>query len=259
MTDPLPARQQPVRSVQRAIDILALFSERRPALTLREIVDATGLAKTTVLRLLRTLTRGGLVWTQEDGRYVVGPALLRWGGIAARTWELPAQTREMLHAVAERGKETVHVYVRRDLARVCIAQFEGPQTLRHVAQVGDELPLWAGAVAKVLAIGIDDETLAEVARRSPWGEPHRDTLRRWRAEADRSGFAVSHGEREEGLSSVAVPLHRSSGAVVAALSFGGPSGRFTDDRIPGFVTALRTAASRMNRQGIDKLITYMTT
>ena len=55
-------REQPgagsggVRSVRRALDILNLLGEDRPVVTLREIIDATGLAKTTVLRLVQTRT-----------------------------------------------------------------------------------------------------------------------------------------------------------------------------------------------------------
>ena len=45
------------------------------------------------------------------------------------------------------------------------------------------------------------------------------------------GFAVSHGEREDGLSAVAVPVLGRSGTVVAALSLSGPTVRFTDERV----------------------------
>ena len=48
-----------VRSVQRALEILDLLSEERPQITIREIVDGTGLAKTTAIRLAQTLDAGG--------------------------------------------------------------------------------------------------------------------------------------------------------------------------------------------------------
>ena len=55
------AEAQGVRSVQRALDILSLLTEDRPSVTIRDIVEATGLAKTTVIRLVQTLEQSGLL------------------------------------------------------------------------------------------------------------------------------------------------------------------------------------------------------
>ncbi|NUP38177.1 MAG: IclR family transcriptional regulator [Streptomyces sp.] len=238
-----------MRTVQRTIDILVLFNEHRPALSLREIVTASGLPKTTVLRILQTLRLNGLLWLDEHGRYTAGPAFLRWVRMADQGWRLPAPARRALRELAAEHRETVHLYVRRDVHRICIAQEEGPQALRHVVQVGDELPLWAGGPSKVLLLGADDTLLDRVARRSPHGPDHTATLRRWMAETLRNGYAASHGEHEEGLSSVAVPVRARGGEVVAALSFGGPSARFTAERLPRFVNSLTLAARTVGGNG----------
>ncbi|GAA0343341.1 IclR family transcriptional regulator [Streptomyces turgidiscabies] len=239
-----------MRTVQRAIDILGLFDEIRPALSLREIVSASGLPKTTVLRLLQTLRLNGLLWVDEHGRYLAGPALLRWSRLAEQAWRLPAAARTLLRDLAAEHKETVHLYVRRDIHRVCIAQEEGPQALRQVVRVGDELPLWAGGVAKALLLDAPEGLLLRVAQASPYGAGHLATLRTWIEEARDHGYAVSHGEREEGLSAVAVPVRVRSGSVLAALSFGGPSTRFTPERVTRFATALREAAAELARAGL---------
>src|SRR5262245_8249739 len=57
---------QGVRSVQRALDILSLLSEERPVVTIREIAAETGLAKTTVIRLVQTLENLGLLWSGHN-------------------------------------------------------------------------------------------------------------------------------------------------------------------------------------------------
>lgn len=239
-----------MRTVQRAIDVLGLFDEVRPALSLREIVSASGLPKTTVLRLLQTLRINGLLWVDEHGRYMAGPALLRWSRLAEQAWRLPAGAQALLRGLAAEHKETVHLYVRRDIHRVCIAQEEGPQALRQVVRVGDELPLWAGGVAKALLLDAPYPLLLRIAEASPHGAGHLATLRTWIEEARDHGYAVSHGEREEGLSAVAVPVRGKSGTVLAALSFGGPSTRFTPERVARFAAALREAAGELARAGL---------
>jgi DNA-binding IclR family transcriptional regulator len=241
---------QGVRSVQRALDILALLTEQRPVVTTREIVDATGLAKTTVIRLVQTLEQAGLLWATSNG-YMAGPGLWRWAHLARRSWELPPETQRAMRDLAARQRETVNVYVARDIVRVCIAQQESPQPLRHVVHVGDELPLWGGASAKVLLRDASPNLLARVARSSPYGEAHVRRLQEWIDEATRDGYAVSHGEREEGLSAVAVPIVGRSGAVVAALSLSGPTMRFPDERVDVFAEDLQQVAQRMSERGFD--------
>lgn len=53
-----------VRSVLRALDLLALFDESHRSRSVRELTDATGLAKSTVVRLVATLEQRGLLWSR---------------------------------------------------------------------------------------------------------------------------------------------------------------------------------------------------
>ena len=237
-----------VRSVQRSLDILSLLTEQRPVITIREIVAATGLAKTTVLRLAQTLEHAGLLWATEAG-YMAGPGLWRWAHLARNAWELPPETRRMMSDLAQRHEETVNLYIRHDVSRLCIAQAESPRALRHVVNVGDDLPLWAGASAKVLLAGCADAVLARVASSAPTGDVDLAQLRAEVARVQERGWAVSHGERESGVSAVAVPVANPAGAVVAALSLSGATARFDDERVEQFATALRAASLEMSGRG----------
>lgn len=239
-----------VRSVQRALDILSLLSEERPSVSIRDIVEATGLAKTTVIRLVHTLEQNGLLWAAPSG-YLAGPGLWRWAHLARSSWELPPETQKLMRDLGARRRETVNLYMLRDIHRVCIAQQESPQPLRHVVHVGDELPLWAGASSKVLLRDAPESLLRRVARSSPYGEGHVKRLTEWIEEAAHRGWAASHGEREDGLSAVAVPVVGRSGTVVAALSLSGPTVRFSDQQVEQFAKDLREAARQMSERGFD--------
>ena len=239
-----------VRSIRRALDILSLLTDDKPSVSIRDVTEATGLPKTTVLRLVHTLEHSGLLWATAGG-YMAGPGLWRWAYLARRSWQLPPETQALMRDLGARHGETVNLYVLRDICRVCVAQQESPRPLRHVVQVGDELPLWAGASSKVLLRDATDALLARIARRSPYGESHLATLREWIARARRDGYAVSHGEREEGLSAVAVPVSGRSGAVVAALALSGPTVRFTAERVAAFAVDLVAAGARMSERGFD--------
>lgn len=239
-----------VRSVQRAVEIMSLLGEERPVISIREIVEATGLAKTTVIRLVQTLEQNGLLWAAPNG-YLPGPGLWRWAHLARSSWELPPETRKFMRDLGARRRETVNLYMVRDIYRVCVAQQESPQPLRHVVHIGDELPLWAGASSKVLLRDAPDTLLRRVALSSPYGEGHVQRLREWIDEAAHLGWAASHGEREDGLSAVAVPIVGRSGTVVAALSLSGPTVRFPDELVEQYATDLRQVAEEMSERGFD--------
>ncbi|MET7496201.1 IclR family transcriptional regulator [Streptomyces sp. NBC_01527] len=242
--------QNGVRSVRRALDILSLLTEDQPVVSLRTIVEATGLAKTTVVRLVQTLESYGLLWSTDAG-YTAGPGLWRWAHLAQGSWELPPETTKALRALADRRGETANVMIRRDIHRVCVAQQESPQPLRHVVRVGDELPLWAGASSKVLLAGASDALLQRIAAASPHGTPHVEQLREWIDQAAQQGYALSQGERDVGLTAVAVPLTTSSGVVVAALSLSGPTARITQNSVEDFVQDLQQVAGQIMSQGFD--------
>jgi DNA-binding IclR family transcriptional regulator len=234
-----------VRSLGRAIDILDLLSEDQPSLTLREIGAATGLPKTTVLRHVKSLEEGGLLWADGQGRYVLGPRLARLGSLAARTWAPSPVLRSVLAELAQRAHETAHLYVRRGVLRVCIARQEADRTLRHVVEIGQSWPLWGGAASKVLLIDTSDAVLRMVAAEAPPGGPTLAELRLRAAQARRAGWAASEAELEPGLSSVAVPLTALDGTVVAALSFGGPTARFGAADVTRMLEDLRWGAGQL--------------
>ncbi|MFI9803711.1 IclR family transcriptional regulator [Streptomyces sp. NPDC052301] len=239
-----------VRSVRRAFDILNLLDEDRPVISLREITDATGLAKTTVLRLVQTLEESGLLWSNHSG-YTAGPALWRWAYLARSQWEVPRETRKVMRDLADRLGETVNLFVARDVHRVCVAHEESPHPLRHVVDVGDEQPLWAGASSKVLLRDASESRLRRIALSSPQGEALTGQLLGWAAEAAERGYAVSTSEWDEGLTAVAVPVTGGTGRVVASLSLSGPSHRFPYEAVERFATELAEAARLICEQGFD--------
>ncbi|GAB6899145.1 IclR family transcriptional regulator [Kineosporia succinea] len=236
-----------VRSVQRAVEILALLSEERTTVTVSEIVAETALAKTTAVRLIHTLEQNGLVWSTARG-ITAGPGLWRWAYLARQGWELPEEFRALMRELSQSTSETVNLYVRRDVQRVCIAQQQSTQTLRHVVHVGDQLPLWGGASSKILLLEATGSLRERVAATAPVPDAG-PRLAEGVQRAREAGFALSHGEREVGVSAVAVPVLTRSGRVGSALTISGPTARFTDERVEGFVAALREVCAQMTRRG----------
>lgn len=236
-----------VRSVDRSFDLLSLFDQRHPMLPLRDIVELSGLPKTTVVRLLAVLRERGTVSENEAGVYTVGAALLSWVRTAETLWRVNASTRGVMDDLVREFGETVTVYVRQGHHRTPIALSEGIHTVRNAVALGSMLPLHRGAAALVLLSGAP-QLVQEVLDDDPSVDA--DHLRRRLAQVEQEGYAESDGEREVGAAAIAAPVRGHSDRVIAALSISGPSSRFDSVRRAEARRALLQAATRLDEVGL---------
>ncbi|NIJ04826.1 IclR family transcriptional regulator [Frigoribacterium faeni] len=258
-----------VRAVSRALDVLQAFTPERSTLTVSDLVRAVALPRTTVLRLVDTLVAERMLQHVGDGRVAVGTRLIRWGAFAAAAWTVPTATASRMAALAAETGETVSLYVRSGTTRVVVAQSPSPHSLRHVVQVGDELPLWMGAAGMVLLAAVEPHALPDelaavaasvaAARTSagaaaaavPPPAPVDEEAVLARVEQARAdGWSLSHGVREPGNSGMAVPVPGRDGGQPVALALGGPTSRFTDEATARFLGALQAASSDVARTGL---------
>ncbi|HWP12839.1 MAG TPA: helix-turn-helix domain-containing protein, partial [Ramlibacter sp.] len=68
-----------VATLERGLSILDAFSLGAGTLSLAELAGATGLYKSTILRLCASLLRLGFLQRLDDGRYRLGPAVFQLG------------------------------------------------------------------------------------------------------------------------------------------------------------------------------------
>ncbi|MFI1735950.1 IclR family transcriptional regulator [Streptomyces acidicola] len=243
-----------IRAVSRAWQVLRAFTPERMSLTLSDLVRETGLPRTTVLRLVETLAGEGLVESGADGRVRVGTSLIAFAAFAETAWTVPPASLARMRALAAETGETVSLYVREGTRRVVVGQAPSPNTLRHVVEPGDVLTMSAGSAAYVLlSLEPPEERDRLVERIVAESGGDAEAIRAGTRTAVERGWCVTHGEREPGNSGLAVPVPFAAGAVPArppVLAVGGPTVRFTEDKIPGFVHAVRRCAEDIARTGL---------
>lgn len=175
--------------------VVVLDALEAGALSLPELVDATGLPRATAHRLASALEVHGFVARAGDGRFQLGARLSQPA--------LPTIARPALEQLREATGESVQLYVRRGAQRLCVEALESPHGLRTIVPVGALLPLDAGSAGRVL---------------------------RENASALKRGWAESVEERQKGVASVSAPVYE-DGRLVAAVSVSGPVERTS--RAPG--------------------------
>lgn len=231
-----------MQGIERAATVLRAVGHGRGGLRLTEVVEAVGLPKTTVHRVVGALEGEGLLRTDAGGRIWLGQGLR---SLAQRaTTDLAAQVRPAVVALHRATDETVDVAVVDGALVRFIDQVQSTRALRVVSEVGAAFPLHATANGKAalaaLAPGELDEVLAlGLPRLTP------STIvdpGRLRAELDAvraAGVAFDHEEHTAGISAVGAAVAGPDGPVLT-LSIPAPSERFAATR-DALVAALRTA------------------
>ena len=189
---------------------------------LAELCNRTGLPRATAHRLAVGLEVHRLLRRGPDGRWRPGAALAELAGGA--TDPLLEAAATVLPRLRDITGESVQLYRRDGMQRVCVLAAEPPSGLRDTVPVGTRLPMTAGSGAKVLAAWADAATQRTVLADAVFGE-------RTLLEVRRRGWAQSVAEREPGVASVSAPVRDGGGAVVAAVSVSGPVDRI--GRRPG--------------------------
>jgi DNA-binding IclR family transcriptional regulator len=236
-----------VQSADKALAILAAFSEGRSEVGVSELAAELGLHKSTVSRLLATLERRGLV-RREGDRFVPGFELARLGALAVRGTPLLATAREPLARLAEATGETVNLAVRDGDRALNVHQVRTGRFVGVTDWTGRAAPLHATANGKVLLAfgdGAIPSTLQAVTRKTITAS------RELAAELARTrgaGFAVAVEELEVGLHAVAAPVFDSFATCVAAVSVSGPAYRLPERRLPELGTLCVATAAEVSQQ-----------
>ncbi|WP_051116368.1 IclR family transcriptional regulator [Amycolatopsis nigrescens] len=206
--------------LDKAVAVLQAVAEDPCGLA--ELCNRTGLPRATAHRLAVGLEVHRLLRRGPDGRWRPGTALAELAG--GSTDPLLDAAGAVLPKLRDITGESVQLYRRDGVQRVCVSTAEPPSGLRDTVPIGSRLPMTAGSGAKVLAAWSDPHTQRTILTDAVYGE-------RTLLEVRRRGWAQSVAEREPGVASVSAPVRDSSGTVVAAVSVSGPIDRI--GRKPG--------------------------
>ena len=239
------------QAISRALGLLRAFTDETPAWSLTRLAEATGLNKTTTLRLLRALERDGFV-AREDGaeRYRLGPEAIAIGARAARANPLRQAARAELEMLARETGETatLEVLVGGD---VLIVDEVAGRRLMTAGEIGVLYPAHATGTGKVLLAAARVPPPEHLAALTPNTITDPARLRLELDAAEAAGYAWNREELERDFAAVGAPVRDGSGLVTAAIGLGGPVTRMLE-REAIHVAAVVRAARRVSRRIGDR-------
>jgi IclR family pca regulon transcriptional regulator len=212
-----------VQSLERGLAVIRAFGEDRPELTLSEVAVATGLNRAAARRFLLTLVDLGYVRT-DGRRFALSPRVLELGYAYLSGLGLPEIAEPHLERLAAEVRESSSVSVLDGDDIVYVGRVPTSRIMRVAINVGTRFPAHATSMGRVQLAALPEPELeaylARADRRPLTAHTITDetALRRELARIRTQGWALVDQELEEGLRSVAAPIHDRGGRVVAAVN-----------------------------------------
>lgn len=204
-----------IRSIERAVDVLACFDQATPQLSVTALQKRTGLSRPTLYRILATLERKGVIRSfGEPQRFELGHEASRLAANWIGQDDYIRAARPVLRRLWDDTDETVALFIVADGdKKICIEELQSRQALTFTRGVGFTEDLATGASGKAM-----------LAFTQPaGGNSEFEDVRR-------SGVCVSEGEIIEGAVAIAAPVFDRDGAVKGSVCIFGPAVRLADAR-----------------------------
>src|SRR3954453_489818 len=216
--------------LEKGLIAIEAFEQSKLALTISEVAERTGLSRAAARRCLRTLVQ--LRYAATDGKYFwLAPRVLRLGHAYVSSNELTRVVQPIIEAASERTRNSMSVAVLDRPDAVIIARAVVRRSLSTGLGVGTRLPCHCSANGRVLLAGLPDREVEALLRSMPLNRLTTHTkigaaeiMKEVRAVRSR-GYAINDQEVELGLRTIAVPVHRRTGEMIASLSMSAAVGK----------------------------------
>lgn len=245
-------KEDPVRSIDRAFAILSAFTLDSPRLSLTAISEAVSLPVTTASRIVTTLNKLGMLKKHTDRSYSLGNGVYLLGAVAHAHFRPQHIAQFYMQQLRDDTKEAVSLYGIDGENRVCFAHIPSLLTMRCVVRVGDRFPLWAGAGGKSLLAyaepKIIEREVTKLHKITDTTLQTKDALLDDLALIRTRDYAISRGEREDGILSLAVPIFDKNKRAPYCLSIAAPSTRLDEDAIKDLVPRMQEMSMHISQQ-----------
>jgi len=222
-----------VQVIARAAAILRALEDQALGLSLGQIAQRVGLARSTVQRIVSALESENLVIAASPtGRVRLGPTIARLA-TSVQT-DFVSIARPYLIKLSDELRETVDLATVKKDHLVFIDQVIGPQRLRTVSAVGETFPLHCTANGKAYLAELDEVAIARLIgtkyeRRTPATLTRLDDLLKDLKAVRKSGISFDREEHTLGICAAGIVMRDLLGNHIA-ISIPVPVQRFAENQ-----------------------------
>jgi IclR family pca regulon transcriptional regulator len=230
-----PAEQEWIRdhvqSLERGLAVIRCLGGA-PALTLSEVAKETGITRAAARRFLLTLERLGYVGHNDEGYHLLARTL-ELGYAYLSSHALPQIAHPHIQKLAYDLDESCSVTILDRQSIVYVVRATISRLVGASLSVGSTLPAYCTSAGRILLSGLSSDALdawlhdAKLEKLTAKTITSTKKLREEVRRAAAQGWYLIDQEIEEGVRSLAAPLHDASGKIIAAVNVSSYSTRVT--------------------------------
>lgn len=216
-----------VKSILRAAELLNVLAAADGPLSLGELSERLGWAKSTTHGIVSTLTAVSLTeQRQSDGKYGLSIRAFELGCAAGRSWSFLDSQKHLQHLAMETG-ESAFLATADGTDTVLLDTAMVTGNYRILSPAGTRTPIHCSSHGKVLLAFRPESEQEGLIRRisfakyTPATVQDAEALRRDCAEIRKQGYCVENGEYRMGLCSVSAPVFDADGSAKYAVGIVG--------------------------------------
>jgi IclR family transcriptional regulator, KDG regulon repressor len=239
-------------SVKNALRILRSFSSDKTEKRVSELAAELGMTKSTVSRLLITLSSEGFVKKNiETQKYSLGLSVLSLGGIVKKQLHLTKESRPALMKLVKETGESAHLSILEGTEVIYIEIIESPHLIRILTHVGKRNPAFCTSSGNVLLSYQKEELIEQIIKNGLHQytsktvtdpQQFRNKIKSVREQ----GYCISVEQVLTGVVSVAAPIRNDTGEVIATVSLAGPIQRMNEKYFPSYKSKVIQAAKEIS-------------
>ena len=243
-----------VKSLDRALHILDCFSFQKRDISLTEICQITSLNKTTVKRLVSTLTSWGyLRQDAESKRYQLGLRVFELGSIVFSSFSLrKVAAFYMSHLQQMTGNLTLLGTIMDDQL-VYIDKREGTGKIQISSDIGWRRPLHFGMLGMVLMAYLPPDRKRKILEKYPltahtkYSITDQDAFSLRLGKIREQGYVLEREEAVEGTAGIAAPIRDYSRQVVGALGIASPINQIdSGENVKNFIDLVKKTCEEIS-------------
>jgi IclR family KDG regulon transcriptional repressor len=221
-------REAGIQSVNRALNLICLFTHGSPRLGITEISKALSLPKPTVHGLVRTLMRQGFVQQDPQTRkYKLGLKIYELGIILAGSLDINQRGAGLAYQLAKQTGLVSRIAIWDLDSALLTVNIEPRSHLLFVHQIGPRVPAYCSALGKALLACLKPLELQGYFDRVKLKPLTVNTITQKKhllkeiEETRRRGYSIDREENALGLACVGVPIFGLGGHLEGAMSLSG--------------------------------------
>ncbi len=242
-------------AVERAVRLMDILSTSREPLSLHDLTEQLGLAKSTVHGLCQTLVQSRMITRYENGTYHLGVHIMALAHAYLERSDINSDFYAIVNELKPMPEETIVLSILDGADVVYIASRKGTRLFGFDFSMGMRLPANCAASGKAMMSTMPDEWIFQQAETGAFKEltpksiTEPSTLLKKFTQIRKTGYATDNEETRPGMICIGAPVFKANSTeAIAAIGISMPKASLDTRQKELAIQSVKSIAETLSRR-----------